>query len=202
MGKSVWRSIEYFFTGNYTADDGNNDIDAYGLGGVIHAYGGDDTIRVGSIGATVYTGTGNDSVYGGAAYLKVVDDSGNLTVKGGGLCRHQQVPVRQCPFRRRQRRHQHRSSGARRRHPLSGAALANFLTRKDQRQRQLRGAGGYNKLWHQTDRGDLSYSGAGAANKLDRTWHSQYQGSQGNIHFSGPVRPTSSAPRWSPATSP
>ncbi len=74
MGKSVWRSIEYFFTGNYTADDGNNDIDAYGLGGVIHAYGGDDTIRVGSIGATVYTGTGNDSVYGGAAYLKVVDD--------------------------------------------------------------------------------------------------------------------------------
>ncbi|WEA31569.1 hypothetical protein [Aeromonas hydrophila] len=35
MGKSVWRSIEYFFTGNYTADDGNNDIDAYGLGGAL-----------------------------------------------------------------------------------------------------------------------------------------------------------------------
>ena len=82
MGKSVWRSIEYFFTGNYTADDGNNDINAFGFGGVIRAYGGDDTIKVGSIGATVYTGTGNDSVYGGAAYLKVVDDSGNLTVKG------------------------------------------------------------------------------------------------------------------------
>lgn len=187
MGKSVWRSIEYFFTGNYTADDGNNDIDAYGLGGVIHAYGGDDTIRVGSIGATVYTGTGNDSVYGGAAYLKVVDDSGNLTVKGAAgyadISKSQSGNVRFAGASGATNiDHQGRDGDIR----YQGAALANFLTRKGiSGNVSFEGAGGYNKLWHQTDRGDLSYSGAGAANKLDRTWHSQYQGSQGNIHFSG-----------------
>ncbi|MDF5703721.1 MARTX multifunctional-autoprocessing repeats-in-toxin holotoxin RtxA [Aeromonas hydrophila subsp. hydrophila] len=187
MGKSVWRSIEYFFTGNYTADDGNNDIDAYGLGGVIHAYGGDDTIRVGSIGATVYTGTGNDSVYGGAAYLKVVDDSGNLTVKGAAgyadISKSQSGNVHFAGASGATNiDHQGRDGDIR----YQGAALANFLTRKGiSGNVSFEGAGGYNKLWHQTDRGDLSYSGAGAANKLDRTWHSQYQGSQGNIHFSG-----------------
>ncbi|ABK37082.1 MARTX multifunctional-autoprocessing repeats-in-toxin holotoxin RtxA [Aeromonas hydrophila] len=187
MGKSVWRSIEYFFTGNYTADDGNNDIDAYGLGGVIHAYGGDDTIRVGSIGATVYTGTGNDSVYGGAAYLKVVDDSGNLTVKGAAgyadISKSQSGNVHFAGASGATNiDHQGRDGDIR----YQGAALANFLTRKGiSGNVSFEGAGGYNKLWHQTDRGDLSYSGAGAANKLDRTWHSQYQGSQGNIHFAG-----------------
>lgn len=187
MGKSVWRSIEYFFTGNYTADDGNNDIDAYGFGGVIHAYGGDDTIRVGSIGATVYTGTGNDSVYGGAAYLKVVDDSGNLTVKGAAgyadISKSQSGNVHFAGASGATNiDHQGRDGDIR----YQGAALANFLTRKGiSGNVSFEGAGGYNKLWHQTDRGDLSYSGAGAANKLDRTWHSQYQGSQGNIHFSG-----------------
>ncbi|WP_429152289.1 MARTX multifunctional-autoprocessing repeats-in-toxin holotoxin RtxA [Aeromonas hydrophila] len=187
MGKSVWRSIEYFFTGNYTADDGNNDIDAYGLGGVIHAYGGDDTIRVGSIGATVYTGTGNDSVYGGAAYLKVVDDSGNLTVKGAAgyadISKSQSGNVHFAGASGATSiDHQGRDGDIR----YQGAALANFLIRKGiSGNVSFEGAGGYNKLWHQTDRGDLSYSGAGAANKLDRTWHSQYQGSQGNIHFSG-----------------
>ncbi|UCM46446.1 MARTX multifunctional-autoprocessing repeats-in-toxin holotoxin RtxA [Aeromonas dhakensis] len=187
MGKSVWRSIEYFFTGNYTADDGNNDIDAYGFGGVIRAYGGDDTIRVGSIGATVYTGTGNDSVYGGAAYLKVVDDSGNLTVKGAAgyadISKSQSGNVHFAGASGATNiDHQGRDGDIR----YQGAALANFLTRKGiSGNVSFEGAGGYNKLWHQTDRGDLSYSGAGAANKLDRTWHSQYQGSQGNIHFSG-----------------
>ncbi|MEZ6993905.1 MULTISPECIES: MARTX multifunctional-autoprocessing repeats-in-toxin holotoxin RtxA [unclassified Aeromonas] len=187
MGKSVWRSIEYFFTGNYTADDGNNDIDAYGFGGVIRAYGGDDTIRVGSIGATIYTGTGNDSVYGGAAYLKVVDDSGNLTVKGAAgyadISKSQSGNVHFAGASGATNiDHQGRDGDIR----YQGAALANFLTRKGiSGNVSFEGAGGYNKLWHQTDRGDLSYSGAGAANKLDRTWHSQYQGSQGNIHFSG-----------------
>ncbi len=55
MGKPFWRSVEYFFTGNYSADDGNNNIVAIGFGGQIHAYGGDDHVTVGSIGATVYT---------------------------------------------------------------------------------------------------------------------------------------------------
>lgn len=39
MGKPFWRSVEYFFTGNYSADDGNNNIVAIGFGGQIHAYG-------------------------------------------------------------------------------------------------------------------------------------------------------------------
>lgn len=32
MGKPFWRSVEYFFTGNYSADDGNNNIVAIGFG--------------------------------------------------------------------------------------------------------------------------------------------------------------------------
>lgn len=70
MGKPFWRSVEYFFTGNYSADDGNNNIVAIGFGGQIHAYGGDDHVTVGSIGATVYTGSGNDTVVGGSAISK------------------------------------------------------------------------------------------------------------------------------------
>ncbi|VXA79991.1 MULTISPECIES: MARTX multifunctional-autoprocessing repeats-in-toxin holotoxin RtxA [Aeromonas] len=187
MGKSVWRSIEYFFTGNYTADDGNNDINAFGFGGVIRAYGGDDTIKVGSIGATVYTGTGNDSVYGGAAYLKVVDDSGNLTVKGAaGYADISKSESGNIHFAGASGGtnidHLGREGDIR----YQGAALANFLTRKGiSGNVSFEGAGGYNKLWHQTDRGDLTFSGAGAANKIDRTWHSQYQGSHGNISFHG-----------------
>lgn len=187
MGKSVWRSIEYFFTGNYTADDGNNDINAFGFGGVIRAYGGDDTIKVGSIGATVYTGTGNDSVYGGAAYLKVVDDSGNLTVKGAaGYADISKSESGNIHFAGASGGtnidHRGREGDIR----YQGAALANFLTRKGiSGNVSFEGAGGYNKLWHQTDRGDLTFSGAGAANKIDRTWHSQYQGSHGNISFHG-----------------
>lgn len=187
MGKSVWRSIEYFFTGNYTADDGNNDINAFGFGGVIRAYGGDDTIKIGSIGATVYTGTGNDSVYGGAAYLKVVDDSGNLTVKGAaGYADISKSESGNIHFAGASGGtnidHRGREGDIR----YQGAALANFLTRKGiSGNVSFEGAGGYNKLWHQTDRGDLTFSGAGAANKIDRTWHSQYQGSHGNISFYG-----------------
>ena len=73
MGKPFWRSVEYFFTGNYSADEGNNTIIAIGFGGQIHAYGGDDHVSLGSIGATVHTGSGNDTVVGGSAYLKVND---------------------------------------------------------------------------------------------------------------------------------
>ncbi|MBR7630388.1 MARTX multifunctional-autoprocessing repeats-in-toxin holotoxin RtxA [Aeromonas popoffii] len=187
MGQSVWRSIEYFFTGNYTADDGNNDIDAVGFGGVIRAYGGDDTIKIGSIGATVYTGTGNDSVYGGAAYLKVVDESGNLTVKGAaGYADISKSESGNIHFAGASGGtnidHQGREGDIR----YQGAAFANVLTRKGiSGNVSFEGAGGYNKLWHQTDRGDVTFSGAGAANQIDRTWHSQYQGSRGNISFHG-----------------
>ncbi|MDN0107035.1 MARTX multifunctional-autoprocessing repeats-in-toxin holotoxin RtxA [Yersinia rochesterensis] len=83
MSKASNRSAEYFFTGVYNGDDSNNDIDAFGLGGVIYARGGDDDIFVGSIAAKVETGSGDDTIKGGAAYLEVLDTTGKLTVNGG-----------------------------------------------------------------------------------------------------------------------
>lgn len=82
MGKNASRSAEYFFTGEYDGTEGNDDIDAIGLGGKIYARGGDDDINVGSIAAIVYAGSGNDKVKGGAAYLEVQDTSGDLSVSG------------------------------------------------------------------------------------------------------------------------
>ena len=73
--------LNTFFTGNYSADEGNNNIVAIGFGGEIHARGGDDHVTVGSIGATVYTGSGNDTVVGGAAYLRVEDSVGKPKCK-------------------------------------------------------------------------------------------------------------------------
>ncbi|MEQ9720354.1 MARTX multifunctional-autoprocessing repeats-in-toxin holotoxin RtxA [Yersinia alsatica] len=82
MGKNASRSAEYFFTGKYDGTEGNDDIDAIGLGGKIYARGGDDDINVGSIAAIVYAGSGNDKVKAGAAYLEVQDTSGDLSVSG------------------------------------------------------------------------------------------------------------------------
>lgn len=82
MGKNASRSAEYFFTGEYDGTEGNDDIDAIGLGGKIYARGGDDDINVGSIAAIVYAGSGNDKVKGGAAYLEVQDTSGDLSISG------------------------------------------------------------------------------------------------------------------------
>lgn len=196
MGKPFWRSVEYFFTGNYSADDGNNNIVAIGFGGQIHAYGGDDHVTVGSIGATVYTGSGNDTVVGGSAYLKVEDSTGHLTVKGaagyadinksgdgnvsfagaaGGvsidhLGNHGDVSY----------------GGAAAYISYGGAAAYNGITRKGLSGNvTFAGAGGYNALWHETNQGNLSFTGAGAGNKLDRTWFNRYQGSHGDVTFDG-----------------
>lgn len=49
----------------------------------------------------------------------------------------------------------------------------------------FKGAGGYNALWHETNQGNLSFAGAGAGNKLDRTWFNRYQGSRGDVTFDG-----------------
>ncbi len=49
----------------------------------------------------------------------------------------------------------------------------------------LQARGGYNALWHETNQGNLSFTGAGAGNKLDRTWFNRYQGSHGDVTFDG-----------------
>ncbi|MEN7431169.1 MARTX multifunctional-autoprocessing repeats-in-toxin holotoxin RtxA [Chromobacterium sp. TRC.1.1.SA] len=187
MGMSVWRSVQYFFTGSYVADDGDNTITAIGFGGVIHAYGGDDYITVGSIGATVYTGTGDDTVNGGAAYLKIVDESGWLKVRGAaGYAAIEKTQSGNIEFRGLSGATSIEHDGQYGDVDYQGAALANFLKRRGVSGNIFfSGAGGYNQIDHQTQVGNLHFSGAGAGNKLERGGFQGYQGSRGNVVFSG-----------------
>lgn len=187
MGKPFWRSVEYFFTGNYSADDGNNNIVAIGFGGQIHAYGGDDHVTVGSIGATVYTGSGNDTVVGGSAYLKVEDSTGHLTVKGAaGYADINKSGDGNVSFAGAAGGVSIDHLGNHGDVNYGGAAAYNGITRKGLSGNvTFAGAGGYNALWHETNQGNLSFTGAGAGNKLDRTWFNRYQGSHGDVTFDG-----------------
>ncbi|MEB5555130.1 MARTX multifunctional-autoprocessing repeats-in-toxin holotoxin RtxA [Vibrio cholerae] len=187
MGKPFWRSVEYFFTGNYSADDGNNNIVAIGFGGQIHAYGGDDHVTVGSIGATVYTGSGNDTVVGGSAYLKVEDSTGHLTVKGAaGYADINKSGDGNVSFAGAAGGVSIDHLGNQGDVSYGGAAAYNGITRKGLSGNvTFAGAGGYNALWHETNQGNLSFTGAGAGNKLDRTWFNRYQGSHGDVTFDG-----------------
>lgn len=187
MGKPFWRSVEYFFTGNYSADEGNNNIVAVGFGGEIHARGGDDHVTVGSIGATVYTGSGNDTVVGGAAYLRVEDSVGNLNVKGAaGYADINKSGDGNVSFAGAAGGVSIDHLGNRGDVNYGGVAAYNGITRKGLSGNvTFGGAGGYNSLWHETNQGNLSFTGAGAGNKLDRTWFNQYQGSRGNVTFDG-----------------
>ncbi|EHY8704627.1 MARTX multifunctional-autoprocessing repeats-in-toxin holotoxin RtxA [Vibrio cholerae] len=187
MGKPFWRSVEYFFTGNYSADDGNNNIVAIGFGGQIHAYGGDDHVTVGSIGATVYTGSGNDTVVGGSAYLKVEDSTGHLTVKGAaGYADINKSGDGNVSFAGAAGGVSIDHLGNQGDISYGGAAAYNGITRKGLSGNvTFAGAGGYNALWHETNQGNLSFTGAGAGNKLDRTWSNRYQGSHGDVTFDG-----------------
>ncbi len=187
MGKPFWRSVEYFFTGNYSADDGNNNIVAIGFGGQIHAYGGDDHVTVGSIGATVYTGSGNDTVVGGSAYLKVEDSTGHLTVKGAaGYADINKSGDGNVSFAGAAGGVSIDHLGNHGDVNYGGAAAYNGITRKGLSGNvTFAGAGGYNTLWHETNQGNLSFTGAGAGNKLDRTWFNRYQGSHGDVTFDG-----------------
>lgn len=186
MGKPFWRSVEYLFTGNYSADDGNN-IVAIGFGGQIHAYGGDDHVTVGSIGATVYTGSGNDTVVGGSAYLKVEDSTGHLTVKGAaGYADINKSGDGNVSFAGAAGGVSIDHLGNHGDVSYGGAAAYNGITRKGLSGNvTFAGAGGYNALWHETNQGNLSFTGAGAGNKLDRTWSNRYQGSHGDVTFDG-----------------
>ncbi len=187
MGKPFWRSVEYFFTGNYSADDGNNNIVAIGFWGQIHAYGGDDHVTVGSIGATVYTGSGNDTVVGGSAYLKVEDSTGHLTVKGAaGYADINKSGDGNVSFAGAAGGVSIDHLGNHGDVSYGGAAAYNGITRKGLSGNvTFAGAGGYNALWHETNQGNLSFTGAGAGNKLDRTWFNRYQGSHGDVTFDG-----------------
>lgn len=187
MGKPFWRSVEYFFTGNYSADDGNNNIVAIGFGGQIHAYGGDDHVTVGAIGATVYTGSGNDTVVGGSAYLKVEDSTGHLTVKGAaGYADINKSGDGNVSFAGAAGGVSIDHLGNHGDVSYGGAAAYNDITRKGLSGNvTFAGAGGYNALWHETNQGNLSFTGAGAGNKLDRTWFNRYQGSHGDVTFDG-----------------
>ncbi|MCU8388467.1 MARTX multifunctional-autoprocessing repeats-in-toxin holotoxin RtxA [Vibrio vulnificus] len=187
MGKPFWRSVEYFFTGNYSADDGNNSIVAIGFGGEIHAYGGDDHVTVGSIGATVYTGSGNDTVVGGSAYLRVEDTTGHLSVKGAaGYADINKSGDGNVSFAGAAGGVSIDHLGNHGDVSYGGAAAYNGITRKGLSGNvTFKGAGGYNALWHETNQGNLSFAGAGAGNKLDRTWLNRYQGSRGDVKFDG-----------------
>ncbi|EPU2894151.1 MARTX multifunctional-autoprocessing repeats-in-toxin holotoxin RtxA [Vibrio vulnificus] len=187
MGKPFWRSVEYFFTGNYSADDGNNSIVAIGFGGEIHAYGGDDHVTVGSIGATVYTGSGNDTVVGGSAYLRVEDTTGHLSVKGAaGYADINKSGDGNVSFAGAAGGVSIDHLGNHGDVSYGGAAAYNGITRKGLSGNvTFKGAGGYNALWHETNQGNLSFAGAGAGNKLDRTWFNRYQGSHGDVTFDG-----------------
>ncbi len=187
MGKSSSRSAQYFFTGNYIADNDNNNIDAIGIGGRIYARGGDDHITLGSIAAKVYTGEGDDTVVGGAAYLEIEDTLGDLSIKGGaGYAEINKSESGHVSFSGAAGGISVAHSGDRGNLGFTGVAAYNSLNRKGLKgDINFKGAGGYNKLWHETDRGNLYFTGAGASNKIDRTWFKQYQGSQGNVSFSG-----------------
>ncbi|MCG6305173.1 MARTX multifunctional-autoprocessing repeats-in-toxin holotoxin RtxA [Vibrio vulnificus] len=187
MGKPFWRSVEYFFTGNYSADDGNNSIVAIGFGGEIHAYGGDDHVTVGSIGATVYTGSGNDTVVGGSAYLRVEDTTGHLSVKGAaGYADINKSGDGNVSFAGAAGGVSIDHLGNHGDVNYGGAAAYNGITRKGLSGNvTFKGAGGYNALWHETNQGNLSFAGAGAGNKLDRTWLNRYQDSRGDVTFDG-----------------
>ncbi|PHM55835.1 MARTX multifunctional-autoprocessing repeats-in-toxin holotoxin RtxA [Xenorhabdus sp. KK7.4] len=161
MGKPFWRSVEYFFTGNYTADDGDNNIVAIGFGGQIHAYGGNDHIALGSIAASVYTGSGNDTVVGGSAYLKISDTSGNLNVTGAsGYAEIEKEGEGNIVF-----------SGA------AGGAVIQHNGRSGHL--NYSGAGAYNSLNRHGENGNITFSGAGGYN------HFYSDVTHGNIHFMG-----------------
>ncbi|MBT2919870.1 MARTX multifunctional-autoprocessing repeats-in-toxin holotoxin RtxA [Vibrio anguillarum] len=170
MGKPFWRSVEYFFTGNYTADDGNNEIEAIGLGGVIHAYGGDDHVTVGSIGAKVYTGSGNDTVVGGAAYLKVEDTTGHLSVKGAaGYADINKSGDGNMSFAGAAGGVSIDHLGNHGDISYGGAAAYNGITRKGLSGNiTFKGVGGYNSLYSEVLHGDIHFSGGGAYNTITR----------------------------------
>ncbi|GLT19406.1 hypothetical protein GCM10007938_31880 [Vibrio zhanjiangensis] len=187
MGKPFWRSVEYFFSGNYSADEGNNNIVAIGFGGKIHALGGDDHITVGSVDAIVYTASGNDTVVGGSAVLRVEDTTGQLFVKGSaGYANIDKNGDGHVSFSGAAGAVSIDHLGHHGNVSYDGTAAYNGVKRKGVSGNvSYKGVGGYNALWHETNQGNLSFTGAGAGNKLDRTWFNQYKGSRGDVTFDG-----------------
>ena len=187
MGKRVRRSVQYFFTGRYSADNGNNRINAFGFGGNIYAKGGNDTVNVGSFSATVHTGSGNDTVNGAAGRLNVRDDSGHLRVNGAAG----RVDIRKrysgnITFRGAAGKvtiDHHGWSGS---IDFAGAAFRNVVKRTGKRGHvTFRGAGGSNEIVHKTETGNTLFEGAGASNVVKRLSNHDYHASRGNVTFRG-----------------
>ncbi|WP_338803249.1 MARTX multifunctional-autoprocessing repeats-in-toxin holotoxin RtxA [Xenorhabdus griffiniae] len=189
MGKPFWRSVEYFVTGNYFADDGDNNIKAIGFGGNIYAYGGNDHITVGSIGATVYTGSGHDTVVGGAAYLKVIDTTGNLTVKGGaGYAEIDKNESGNIGFSGVAGGVSITHTGKVGDITYSGGAAYNRIERIRQAADtysetrgniRFEGVGGYNRIYSDVAHGNIYFTGGGAYNEIIRKGKANDFGSEG-----------------------
>lgn len=189
MGKPFWRSVEYFVTGNYFADDGDNNIKAIGFGGNIYAYGGNDHITVGSIGATVYTGSGHDTVVGGAAYLKVIDTTGNLTVKGGaGYAEIDKNESGNIGFSGVAGGVSITHTGKVGDITYSGGAAYNRIERIRQEADiysetrgniRFEGVGGYNRIYSDVAHGNIHFTGGGAYNEIIRKGKANDFGSEG-----------------------
>ena len=185
--KSAFRSVGYFFTGQYNADNGNNTIVAIGFGGTIHAKGGNDTITVGSFSATVHTGSGNDKVYAGAAHLKVRDTIGHLTVKGAaGFADIKKTGDGNLSFGGAAGATSIEHTGHLGNVSFTGAAWSNKITRRGGHGHVVfRGAGASNNIQHITRTGDTHFEGAGASNVINRAWHGSYEGSSGDVSMLG-----------------
>ncbi|WP_340620711.1 MARTX multifunctional-autoprocessing repeats-in-toxin holotoxin RtxA [Xenorhabdus siamensis] len=170
MGKPFWRSVEYFFTGNYSADDGDNNIVAIGFGGQIHAYGGNDHITLGSIGASVYTGSGNDTVVGGSAYLKISDTTGNLNVKGAaGYAEINKEGEGTITFSGGAGGVVIQHDGYSGNVHYSGIAAYNDLYRRGNSGDIIfEGGGGYNHLYSDVTHGNIHFIGGGGYNQITR----------------------------------
>ncbi|NHB89674.1 MARTX multifunctional-autoprocessing repeats-in-toxin holotoxin RtxA [Photorhabdus tasmaniensis] len=181
MGKSLNSSTQYFFTGNYFADDDNNDINAIGFGGYIYARGGDDHITLGSIAAKVYTGTGHDTVAGGAAYLEIADSNGDLSVKGGaGYVNIDKSGDGDITFSGAAGAVFMEHSGDHGNLDFAGVAAYNSLERKGLTgDIDFNGAGAANYISSRVERGDIAFNGAGVDNHIVR------KGKEGNIILRG-----------------
>ncbi|SGY96223.1 Autotransporter adhesin [Moritella viscosa] len=186
MGKAFSRSTEYFFTGIYSADDDDNDIVAIGVGGEIHAGGGNDNITVVSAYTTAFTGSGDDSVQGAAGYMKVVDTSGHLKVNGAaGYALINKSEDGDVSFTGLAGATKIAHSGDHGRVTYTGAAASNKLERQGLTGNvTFEGAGGENKIWNGTNEGNIYFAGAGAKNQLNRS-SSLYKRSSGEVTFNG-----------------
>ncbi len=183
----VVQSINYFFTGNYNGNNGNNTIVAVGFGGNIYAKGGNDTITVGSFSATVHTGTGNDKVYGAAGVLKVRDTTGNLSVYGGaGYVDIDKTGSGNLTFGGASGKTDIYHSGWSGNTTVAAVSASNVIKRVGNSGNvTFVGAGWHNDVTHTTKTGNTFFSGYAFHTNIKRYWNNDYNGSSGDVTMVG-----------------